>query len=203
MLISGVDVCDQQVEINRWRSTPAVGEATDVSNGHERDVWSRLGPLFCDDDDNPIPEMRLCDVPAGCAERIWDRLLRGAELADPEATVWLKRDDRDVLAREVDHLASLAEEHGIPAMHIVVSNVSANGTALPDLGVSISAGEVALDFRVNVWDERTATAFVSLLAELRAMAPGARVIAADEVGRPYDDATQAAVDWALDSRDLS
>ncbi|MBJ7332354.1 MAG: hypothetical protein JHC95_20835 [Solirubrobacteraceae bacterium] len=172
-------------------------------SGDPNILWDKLCELFRDENDGPLPEMHLRDVPAGSAEPIWDRLLEGAKFAQADATVWLTGDDRDVAANDVDNLAGRAEANEISSMHIVLSNVSAEGVPLPDLGVSIYPGEVTIDYRVNEWSPATVSAFVSLLLELQALAPGSQVIAADEAGRPCDDAAQQALAWALDRKRLS
>lgn len=107
-------------------------------------------------------------------------------------------DDTDVPARDLPDLAARAERNEVSAMHVVVTNVTADGVGLPGLGVSIYPAEVAIDYRLNVWEPITVAAFLSLLIDLQALAPGSQVVAADESGNPYDDRTQAKLASAID-----
>jgi len=54
-----------------------------------------------------------------------------------------------------------------------------------------------MDYRVNVWDRDSAAAVIYLLGELRSLAPGSTVLAADAGGRPYDNDTQARLARAI------
>ncbi len=161
------------------------------------DVWASLAPLFVDEqDDNQLPEVQIHGIPAGSAGALWDRLLRGAEMSPPDATVFLVADERDVPARDVSDLAGRAER-GEVSMHVVLCNANAGGIGLPDLGVSIHEGELDIDYAVNVWSPSTAIAFLWLLTELRTLAPGSRLVAADEAGTARDERTQSKLTSAI------
>lgn len=161
------------------------------------DVWRSLSWLFVDEnDDDRLPEVQIHGIPTATAGRLWDRLLRGAEIAAPDATVFVTAEGRDVPARGVPDLAGRAER-GEVSMHVVLSQVSAGGVGVPDLGISIHEGELDIDYPVNVWSPSTAIAFLWLLAELQALAPGSRLVAADEAGTAYDAPTQAKLASAI------
>lgn len=177
--------------------TAPVGDTVGVEPDIVYDVWASLSQLFVDEqDDNGLPEVQIHGIPAGRAGALWDRLLRGAEMSPPDATVFLTADDREVPARDMPDLAGRAER-GEVSMHVVLRDVSAGGVGLPDLGVSIHDGELDIDYAVNVWSPETMIAFLWLLTELRTLAPGSRLVAADEAGTAYDERTQTKLTSAI------
>jgi hypothetical protein len=160
-------------------------------------LWADLRSLFCDEEDeNPLPEFHVCELPANAAAAIWRRLLDGARLASPDAVVFVKAEQRDVPVRDVRGLPARAQAGEID-MHVVLGDVLADGRRLPDLGVSIYPDEIVIDYRVNVWDRDSAAALIHLLGELQSLAAGSTVLAADAGGVAHDADTQARVARAI------
>lgn len=59
---------------------PAPRETAAVDDSMLDQLLAELAPLFCDEDDNPLPEMGICGVPPGAANAIWQRLLLDARI---------------------------------------------------------------------------------------------------------------------------
>ena len=114
--------------------------------------------------------------------RIYDALRERAAPLGPTQTAWDSRRDKDVPLSEFPDAARLAAIGEIPTIHVLLRGVGSCGVELPDLGVSITPGEVALDYRMGRdWDSDTLAAFIELLDELRRLDDRVGLAAAGEL----------------------
>jgi hypothetical protein len=170
----------------------------------EEQLWRELGDLFAEDDGS-LPEIRLIEVSADGAANIFDELCSRAEPLETNQTVWLDEREQELPLRDVPDAGALAATGRISTLHVVLRGIRSRGTRIPDLGVSIWPGEVALDYRMGSgWNADVLAAFVELLGELRKLDPGARLAAAGELDlmpKPVQQRFQRAIDRYFASTD--
>lgn len=170
----------------------------------EEQLWRELADLFAEDDGS-LPEIRLLEVSPDGAAKILDELRNGAEPLEANQTVWLDEREQELPLRDVPDAGALAATGRISTLHVVLRGIRSRGTRLPDLGVSIWPGEVALDYRMGgEWNADVLAAFVELLGELRKLDPGARLAAAGELDlmpEPAQQRFQRAIDRYFVSTD--
>jgi hypothetical protein len=144
-------------------------------------LWHELAGYF-EEDDGSLPEIRLLDLTAEGVVRVFAEVRRRAEPLDPATHVWHDELEQTVALADVPDVAELAATGRIGPPHFLLSGIRSAGVRLPDLGIYIDPGEVALDYRMGKdWNADVLAAFVELLVELQRLDPGARLAAADEV----------------------
>lgn len=147
-------------------------------------LWKALSVLFAEDDGS-LPEVRIVGVSSAGGAAMFDELRKRAEPLTPTQTVWHDRLDREVPLSEVPDAGLLAASGELTTLHVVLRGLEAGGVRVPDLGVSVWPGEVALDYRMGSdWNPSSLGAFAVLLGELLRLDAGARLDLEDYV---FDD----------------
>jgi hypothetical protein len=133
----------------------------------QKQLWNELSDLFAEDDGcGSLPEIRLTGASNEGVERAYAALLQRAEPLEADDGV------------------------GDGTLDVVLSGIHSCEVSLPDLGVSVFPGGVALDYRMgDEWNAQVVAAFVELLDDLRELAGGGELVAADELD-PLDADTQ-------------
>jgi hypothetical protein len=145
------------------------------------ELWRELSDLFAVDDGS-LPEIRLLDLSIEGVVQVFEELCHRAEPLDSTQTVWHDERDQEVPFAELSDAVELAANGRITTLHVLLSGIRSSGNRLPDLGVSVQPGEVALDYRMGEdWNADVLAAFIELLAELQALDPDVRLAAAHEL----------------------
>jgi hypothetical protein len=114
-------------------------------------------------------EAWLCDVTGRSAEMILDELLRRASPTASRETVWLVRLNREIALGDVPNVALLAAE-GRVDLDIVLTGISQAGIPLPDLGVRVWPGTLAIDWEPGaIRATEVLTGFLDMLADMSAL----------------------------------
>jgi hypothetical protein len=114
--------------------------------------------------------------------------------------VWQDSREQEVPLTELADAGTLAATGQITSLHVVLRGIGSGGIRLPDLGVSVWPGEVALDYRMGSdWDADVLGAFVELLADLQGLDHNARLTAAGEVGPPLPEEVQKRFQRAVET----
>lgn len=164
------------------------------------ELWRELAYLF-EEDDGSLPEVRLIDIPSGGAARIFQELRNRAEPLEPTQTIWDEELGRDVPLEDVPDAATLVAEERIQGFHVVLRGISSHSIRLPELGVFVCQNNVELDYRMgSEWNAEVLAAFVELLADLRRLAPAARLDLEDGVLENVREHFRRAVETYLAAR---
>ncbi|RJS92033.1 hypothetical protein [Salinisphaera sp. Q1T1-3] len=137
-------------------------------------LWNELRNLF-DTDDGSLPEIRV-DYRDSAATVAGYALLRGraAGVVSDKAYFWSKTHDAEVSLDFVSNAAALVASGEAEAFHVVLGGIQSRGIAVPDLGVFVFPGQLALDYRIGpAWGSNELEAFFSLLGELVSLDPAA------------------------------
>jgi hypothetical protein len=155
-------------------------------------------------DEGSLPEVQMDGVSPEEAQAMFDALLRIAAPLRSDQTVWDDERDEDLPIGEYAQPGRLAAEGRLSTMHCVLRGLEWRGRELPDLGVSIWPGTLALDYRPGPqWSPVVVSRFVELLDTLMDLSEQAQLVVADELSNPLSDEGQVrfwrAVDQYLDA----
>lgn len=118
-------------------------------------------------DEGSLPEVQMDGVSPEEAQAMFDALLRIAAPLRSDQTVWDDERDEDLPIGEYAQPGRLAAEGRLSTMHCVLRGLEWRGRELPDLGVSIWPGTLALDYRPGPqWSPVVVSRFVELLDTL-------------------------------------
>ena len=138
------------------------------------DFWRRYHEFF-DVNDGSLPEVRFEDVADRNLPRLFAFVCANAERLS-DSGFWHLEEQRDVQLRDVPNPALLVAEGTAEAFHFVASGLTVGKAQLPEIGVFVARGEFALDYQPGPqWDHPTVLTFLSLICQLRKLAPEARV----------------------------
>ncbi|MEM9382642.1 MAG: hypothetical protein AAGB93_22000 [Planctomycetota bacterium] len=142
-------------------------------------TWNQLRHLF-ERDDGSLPEIELTG-------------LGGAALPDAFASIWRRgrdataggasyfdqgegRDRPIASAEDAAHAAALVHRGDAESVHVVVGDLAAGGSSLPDLGVFVHPDGLTLDFRMGpAWGPPQVDALFTLLLRVAESAPDMEV----------------------------
>ena len=134
-------------------------------------LWTELHDLF-DADDGSLPEVRVDYVDARAVAKGFALLCQRASkvLGD----FWSKTLCADQPVDSVANAAALVLRGEVDAFHAVLRGIRFQEVTLPEVGVFVSPGQLALDYRMGAhWGAAELTGFFALLADLCALDPGA------------------------------
>lgn len=130
---------------------------------------------FFDSNDGSLPEVRFTDVSDANLPHLFEHLQHHASTMSP-AGFWDPRNQRDVAVADVPNAAALVAAGTVEPFRIMLSGVQVRGTRIPDIGVFVLRGEVALDYQPGAeWNESRFRALLDLICALRTIAPEASV----------------------------
>jgi hypothetical protein len=145
------------------------------STAAREQLWDDLSLLF-EADDGSLPEVRLVNVSPPGAAGICEALRSRAEPLLAGQTVWHHEREQEVPLNEIPDAGTLAAEGKLSSLHVVLQGIESHGVRVPDLGMSVWPGQVALDYRMGeAWSQDTLAAFVELLGDLLQLDPTARL----------------------------
>jgi hypothetical protein len=138
-------------------------------------LYRQIGFLF-DTDDGSLPELRLTGLTAGQTPLVYARLRKLATRINESAYFWNREAGRETPVDSVPNAAALVISGEADAFHFVLQDPRVGDVALPELGVFVLPGEVALDYRMgSEWGATKVAALVGLLCELQRLAPGSQL----------------------------
>lgn len=138
-------------------------------------LWSELGELF-QDDDGTLPDVWI-DYTSSAPVPIAYRLLasRSQRVVTQHPSIWSTKGDWERPLDSVPNPAELVVSGEADAFHVVFGGVAWKGVVIPDLGVSVFAQGLGLDYRKGPkWGPRELGAFFELLKELTLLEAGAQ-----------------------------
>jgi hypothetical protein len=152
------------------------------------ELWRHLSPLFAEDDGS-LPEIRLTNLTAWEAAAIYEELRARAHPLRSDQVAWHEPRNENVQLAELPNAGLLAARAELN-LHVVLTGISSHGVVVPDLGVSVWPGEVALDYRMgDDWNAVSVAAFVDLLSDLFPLSEGLVLEPAPEV-HSFDERTR-------------
>ncbi len=155
-----------------------------------RALHREVHDLF-DQDNGSFPEVWVDGLSSDEAQAVYAELLRTAAPLTAQQAVWDRVTDRDVALRDLQDAGRLAAEGRLSGMHVLLTGLRWNGGDLPDLGVSVWPGAVAIDYRPGAdWSPMTVGRFISLLLSLRALTRAGEIVVADEGSHPLPEERQ-------------
>jgi hypothetical protein len=163
----------------------------DAPLSREETLWAAIRDLF-EEDDRSVPEVQIVGATAAHAQQIIDALIEIAP-SDGDQMVY----DHDAWGDETHRLRDVPDlgeraMSGTFCNRLLFYDLAVGGVELPMLGVWIVPALVAVDFwKGDEWTPEVLAAFIDLLLELQALAPGSELVAADEPGTPLPPDVQA------------
>jgi hypothetical protein len=144
------------------------------------DLYHAVHELF-DEDDGALPEVQIDGVRPEEAQTIFDALVDLAvPLREDQTYSDQERDEGLPISSRAD-VARLAAEGQVTGLHVVLEGLNWAGGPVPDLGVSVWPGTVALDYRPGPeWSPTVVARFVSMLSMLAGRSSEGQLVAADE-----------------------
>jgi hypothetical protein len=131
-------------------------------------VWDRVHSLF-DTDDGSLPAVRLTGLTGEGVAAAYAFVLARAKV-QTDLVFWHRVKDRKERLDDWPNPASLVARAEADPFHFLASGLTFEGVTIPDLGVFVFPGEIALDYRMGPeWDERRVLALFELLRQLAAL----------------------------------
>ncbi|MBO6518563.1 MAG: hypothetical protein JJ900_16840 [Rhodospirillales bacterium] len=133
-------------------------------------LWTDLRALF-EEDDGTLPEIRITYVKrdAVVAGYAMLREVPGTAINDG-AGFWCKLRHEERPLDSVPNAAALVVAGDAEPFHVVLRGMQLEGTTMPDLGVYVFPGQLALDYRKGTgWNAEVLGALFLLLADLSAL----------------------------------
>jgi hypothetical protein len=153
-------------------------------------LHEQVSDLFADDEDG-LPEVQIDGIAADEAQAMLDVLLPLGDRLRPDQTVWDEQDDEERPIAEYPDVGRLAAEGRLSTLHFVLTGICWQGVRIPDLGVSVWPGTLALDYRPGTaWTAAVLARFVDLICALRDRSEHGELLLAGEVSDPLPDHQQ-------------
>ncbi len=149
----------------------------DMSN-----AW-QIASINFRDDDGSLPSVEFDQLKPESVGRIYQYIRERSHCVSELPTVWDDKEQSDVPLMTLDNPCAWLHEGRIDSFHCCFGRISNGATSIPDLGIFVFKDCVQIDFRMGrEWNPKNVDAFFRLLADLKALAPEARIKSAESEG---------------------
>src|SRR5207248_11548265 len=108
----------------------------------------------------------------------WEHLRARAEPIEPTTEIWDDERDQTVLLSDFPDAVALVHQGRFGSFNVALGGIHSGGVRLPDLGVWVSPGRLAIWWWLGGdpdWTIDTVCGFALLIGDLRDLEPGSRL----------------------------
>lgn len=137
------------------------------------ELWDALRPFF--EDDESLRRVLVDELRFEQIASVFKALCSNADSFEERELYWDHDRAQEMPAAPDPDAAMRAVADRGAAYLFCLRGLTSGGAPVPDVGVSVDARRLTLDFRPGAeWTEASVAAFVSLLSDIRRLAPNAR-----------------------------
>jgi hypothetical protein len=145
-------------------------------------AWQIASVNFCDDDGS-LPTVELDQLNPESVGKLYRFIRERGHCVSESPTVWDDKEQSDVPLMSLGDPCAWLHQGRIDSFHCCFGGISKGDTSIPDLGIFVFKDCVQIDFRMGrEWNPTNVDAFFRLLADLKALAPEARIKSAESEG---------------------
>ncbi len=145
-------------------------------------AWQIASVNFCEDDGS-LPTVEFDQLKPESVDRLYRFIRERGHCVSDSPTVWDDKEQIDVPLMSIDDPCAWLHEGRIDSFHCCFGGIMRGNVLIPDLGIFAFKDCVQIDFRMGTdWTPANVDAFFRLLADLKALAPEAKIKSADSEG---------------------
>jgi hypothetical protein len=160
-----------------WTRFWASRRRRDVTLTAAEILWRDLRDWFKEEDEifHAGPELGFNDLSQRGVERLWEHLRARAEPIEPTIEIWDEKREQSVLLSDFPDAVALVHQGRFGSFIVALRGIHSGGVRLPDLGVWVSPGRLAIWWWLGGdpdWTIDTVCGFALLIGDLRDVEPG-------------------------------